>query len=151
MSYTPPISDDVDFNLETAPTKPSDTVDFDISGAFLTTAQSTAAATTATAQSREFLVSAVSAQTTALETNARFFKFAAAAASAATQAETDPKILTVDASVDAVISSLTLFKLKALTENRRSIDGTDDTDATFQTLSDVVEYDQLPDDVEFDS
>jgi hypothetical protein len=109
------------------------------------------AATTASIRGQQSVTaSAVDAKSTAIETKSRFFKFASTQATTSTQAATGPQVQRIEFPADATVSLLTLFNLEELTENRRSIDGTDDTNATFQTLSDVVEYDQLPDDVEYE-
>lgn len=214
MSYNPPLSDDVGFDLESAPAKPSDTVDFNISEATLATAQSTASvtassplirekasapagstttvdlvtpalneqrsqsvsagatlkteitqpvpdlsalllssisATTATTTSRELFVSAVSAQSTAVETKTRFFKFARAQATSSTQVGTGRRSLVVDSLTDVSVSPLASFTLIELTANRRSIDGAGSTDAVFQQPTDTVEYEDSPDGVEYDT
>jgi hypothetical protein len=111
----------------------------------------TTAATTTAVTGRELFTAAVNSQTTAVETQTRFFKFAAAQATASTQAKTGARAPTIDAPADVIVSLLTRFNLEELTQNRRSIEGTDNIDAAFQTLSGDVEYDELPDDVEFDS
>jgi hypothetical protein len=110
----------------------------------------TTAATTTTVTGRALFTAAVNSQTTAVETKTRFFKFAAAQATASTQAKTGAQALTIDAPADVIISLLTRFNLEELTQNRRSIDGTDNIDATFQTRSGDVEYDELPDNIEYD-
>jgi hypothetical protein len=111
----------------------------------------TTAATTTTATTRELLTTAANAQTTAVETQTRFFKFARTQATSSTQAETGPQILSIDAPTDTVVSPLTLFNLRELTQNRRSIDGADNTDAVFDRPTDTVEYEEPPDGVEYDT
>jgi hypothetical protein len=110
-----------------------------------------AGSTTADVRNQLSLLTAtVNSQSTAIETKTRFFKFATTQATASTQAGTGQEDLTVDALTDSAVSFLTLLKLKELTQNRRSIDGSGSTDAVFQQPSDTVDYEQLLDGVEYD-
>jgi hypothetical protein len=111
----------------------------------------TTATTTTTTTTRELLATTTNAQTTAVETKSRFFKFATARAAASIQAETATQTRTADATTAALASALTSATPRQLTPHRRPLNAPADTDAAYETPSDEVQYDEQPDEVDYNT
>jgi hypothetical protein len=169
MSYSPPASDDVDFELEPSPSTPPDDVDFTLSPAIQAVARSSSTATATTTAEGQLVTTAAIARSTAVETKSRLFKFATTQATTSTQIDISTQT-TTDTRVNVSVSTSTTLSLRELTPQRRSLNALDNTDPTFERTADLVEYDittdpgpeyepgrdeaeydERPEDVEFDS